>query len=460
MSIDATMNPAKPRRRWRRIFGSLLAGAALLALGTGLLLIFGREPPSIKGDLVGAGVRLPSPDRSLIPTVNFSEAQPWPAGKQPIVPDGFRVTAYATGLDHPRWLYVLPNGDVLVAEASTVPRRDRSIAQAVQIWLQRNAGSIKDSANRITLLRDGGRAGTAEQRFVFASNLNQPFGMLLLNGNLFIANTDGVLRYPYRDGVTHLAGPGEKILDLPAGGYNNHWTRNLIANRAGTKLYVTVGSGSNIGESGIDNEFHRANILEFNPDGSGLRIFASGLRNPNGLAFAPGTDTLWTVVNERDMLGNDLVPDYLTSVKEGGFYGWPYSYWGKNIDARVKPQRPDLVATAIAPDYALGAHVAALGLTFSTGDNFPDHFRGGAFIGEHGSWNRRPFTGYKVVYIPFRNEQPDGKPQDFVTGFMPADQQGVAYGRPVGVAIDTMGALLIADDVGNTVWRVAAERRP
>jgi glucose/arabinose dehydrogenase len=322
-------NLAKPRLRLPLIVGSLVAAAALAALGVGLLLTFGREPPSIKGDLVGAGVQLPSPDRSLLPTVNFSEAQPWPAGKQPIAPDGFRVNAYATGLDHPRWLYVLPNGDVLVAEASTAARRDRSIAQAVRTWLQRNAGSIKDSVNRITLLRDGGKAGTAEQRFVFASNLNQPFGMLLLGRHFYVANTDSVWRFAYRNGDTHLEGPGEKILDLPAGGYNNHWTRNLIANRAGTKLYVTVGSGSNVGENGIDNEFHRADILEFNPDGSDLRVFASGLRNPNGLAFAPGTDTLWTVVNERDMLGNDPVPDYLTSVKDGGFYGWPYSYWGQ-----------------------------------------------------------------------------------------------------------------------------------
>jgi glucose/arabinose dehydrogenase len=452
------MKLAKPRRRLRPMFGSLFAAAVLVALGVGLLWIFGREPPSNRDDLVGAGVQLPSPVRSLVPTINFSQAQPWPSGKLPMAPDGFRVTALAAGLDHPRWLYVLPNGDVLVAEASTVPRRDRSIAQTVQVWLQRNAGSIKTSANRITLLRKVSEAGTAEQRFVFASNLNQPFGMLLLNGNFYVANTDGVWRFSYRDGDTQLEGPGEKILDLPAGGYNNHWTRNLIANRAGTKLYVTVGSGSNVGENGIDNEFHRANILEFNPDGSGLRVFASGLRNPNGLAFAPGTDTLWTVVNERDMLGNDLVPDCLTSIKDGGFYGWPYSYWGKTVDERVKPQRPDLVATAIVPDYALGAHVAALGLTFYTGDAFPQHFRGGAFIGEHGSWNRRPYSGYKVVFVPFRDGQPYGKPEDFLTGFMPADQQGVAYGRPVGVVVDSTGALLIADDVGGTVWRVAAER--
>jgi glucose/arabinose dehydrogenase len=459
MSTDATAELARLRRRRWLIFGYLLVAAVLLAVGVGLLLIFGREPPSGKGDLVGAGVQIPSPDRSLVPTINFSQARPWPAGTRPIAPDGFRVTAYASDLDHPRWLYVLPNGDVLVAEASTMPRRDRSIRQTVQAWLQRNAGSVKESANRIMLLRGAGKADAAEQRFVFASNLNQPFGMLLLGGKFYVANTDGVWRFPYRDGDTHLDGPGEKILDLPAGGYNNHWTRNLIANRAGTKLYVTVGSGSNVGENGIDNEFHRANILELNPDGSGLRIYASGIRNPNGLAFAPGTDTLWTVVNERDMLGNDLVPDYLTSVKDGGFYGWPYSYWGKNVDQRVKPERPDLAAAAITPDYALGAHVAALGLTFYSGDAFPQRFRGGAFIGEHGSWNRRPFTGYKVAFVPFHDGRPDGKPEDFVTGFMPADQQGIAYGRPVGVVVDSTGALLIADDVGDTVWRVAAERR-
>jgi glucose/arabinose dehydrogenase len=459
VSVDATMKFAKPRRLLRRIFSALLAGAVLVALAIGLLWIFGREPPSSKGDLVGAGAQLPPPSRSLVPTVNFSQAQPWPASKQPVVPHGFRVSAYASGLDHPRWLYILPNGDVLVAEASTVPRRDRSIAQAVQIWLQRDAGSVKDSANRIRLLRDSGKLGTAAERFVFATNLNQPFGMVLLGDHFYVANTDGVWRFPYHGGDTHLEGPGEKVLDLPADGYNNHWTRNLIADRAGTKLYVTVGSGSNVGENGIDNEFHRANILQFNPDGSGLRVFASGLRNPNGLAFAPSTDTLWTVVNERDLLGNDLVPDYLTSVKDGGFYGWPYSYWGQNVDGRVNPQRPDLIATAITPDFALGAHVAALGLTFNTGDAFPEHFRGGAFIGEHGSWNRRPFAGYKVVFVPFRDGQPIGKPEDFVTGFMPADQQGVAYGRPVGVAIDQTGALRVADDVGNAVWRIAAERR-
>jgi glucose/arabinose dehydrogenase len=454
------MSLVKSRRsRSRRIVAFAFAAAVFVALSAVLIVTFGRQAPSTNGDLVGADPPLPQPDKSLVPTINFSQAAPWPAGKQPVAPKGFKVTLYASGLDHPRWLYVLPNGDVLVAEASTVPREPKSIGETVQFWLQRRAGAIKESADRITLLRDGRGPGDFGGRYTFLSGLHQPFGMLLLNGQFYVANTDGVWRFPYHDGDTYLEAAGQKILDLPAGGYNNHWTRNIIANRDGTKLYVTVGSGSNVGENGADNEFHRANILEINPDGSGLRVFASGIRNPNGLGFAPGTDVLWTVANERDMLGNDLVPDYLTSVKDGAFYGWPYSYWGKAVDERVKPPRPDLVEKAIAPDYSLGSHVAALGLVFYTASAYPEHFRGGAFIGEHGSWNRRPFTGYKVVYVPFRDGKPDGKPEDFVTGFMPVDQQGVAYGRPVGVAIDATGALLIADDVGNTIWRVAAEPR-
>jgi glucose/arabinose dehydrogenase len=445
--------------RIQRIAAFVLAGAVLAVLCGALLVTFGRQAPSTNGDLVGADPPLPQPDKSLIPTINFSQAEPWPAGRTPVAPDGFKVTRYASGFDHPRWLYVLPNGDVLVAEASTAPREAKSIGETVQFWLQRRAGAVKQSADRITLLRTGRGPGGVDGRFTFASGLHQPFGMLLLDGQFYVANTDGVWRFPYHDGDTHLESAGQKILDLPEGGYNNHWTRNIIANHDGTKLYVTVGSGSNVGENGADNEFHRANILEINPNGSGVRVFASGIRNPNGLGLAPGGDVLWTVANERDMLGNDLVPDFLTSVKDGAFYGWPYSYWGKNIDARVKPQRPDLVEKAIVPDYSLGSHVAALGLTFYTGNAFPEHFRGGAFIGEHGSWNRRPFTGYKVVYVPFRDGKPDGYPEDFVTGFMPSDQQGVAYGRPVGVAVDATGALLIADDVGNTIWRVAAEPR-
>jgi glucose/arabinose dehydrogenase len=451
------MRPHKPRRglAWR-IAASGFAVTALVALLVALFVAFGGQPPSTSGDLVGINPPLPQPDSAWLPTLNFSQAEPWPAGMQPSAPAGFKVTRYAAGLDHPRWLYVLPDGDVLVAESSTVPPEASSIRESVQVWLQRNTGAVKASANRITLLRDSRGNGEADQKFVFAAGLHQPFGMLALDGKFYVANTDGVWRFSYHDGDTRLQ-DGQKILDLPAGGYNNHWTRNILANTDGTKLYVTVGSGSNVGENGIDNEFRRANILEINPDGSDLRVFASGLRNPNGLAWAPGSKVLWTVVNERDMLGNDLVPDFLTGVKDGAFYGWPYSYWGKNIDARVRPQRPDLVDKAIAPDYALGAHVAALGLAFYTADAFPAHFRGGAFIGEHGSWNRRPFTGYKVVYVAFRDGRPYGKPEDFLTGFMPPEKQGIAYGRPVGVAVDASGALLVADDVGNTIWRVAAE---
>lgn len=453
------MKLARPRRtRIWRIAAAIVIAAAVAASAFGLLMTLGREPPA-DADLVGPDPRLPQPDKSLVPTVNFAQTESWPPDKQPSAAAGFKVTLYAAGLDHPRWLYVLPNGDVLVAEASTVARPSASIRESVQFWLQRRAGAIKASADRITLLRGGRAPGDFGGRFTFLSGLHQPFGMLLLDGQFYVANTDGVWRYPYREGATHIDGEGEKILDLPAGGYNNHWTRNIIASRDGRKLYVTVGSGSNVGENGADNEFHRANILEINPDGSGLRVFASGIRNPNGLAYAPGTDVLWTVANERDMLGNDLVPDYLTSVQDGAFYGWPYSYWGKHVDERVKPQRPDLVEKAIAPDYSLGSHVAALGLAFYTANMFPQHFRGGAFIGEHGSWNRRPFTGYKVVYVAFRNGKPEGKPEDFVTGFMPSDRQGVAYGRPVGVAVDPAGALLIADDVGNAVWRVTAAPR-
>jgi glucose/arabinose dehydrogenase len=279
--------------------------------------------------------------------------------------------------------------------------------------------------------------------------------MLLLNGRFYVANTASVWRYPYADGDTSIAAKGEKILDLPRGGYNNHWTRNLFARADGQKIYVTVGSGSNVGENGAANEFHRANILEINPDGSGLRIYASGLRNANGLGYAPGTSDLWTVVNERDMIGDDLVPDYLTKVSDGEFFGWPYSYWGKHVDPRVTPQRADLVAKAVAPDYSLGAHVAALGLAFYTANAFPAHYQGGAFIGEHGSWNRNPFSGYAVVYVPFADGKPSGPPEPFLTGFMSATERGIAHGRPVGVAIDKTGALLVADDVGNTVWRIA-----
>jgi len=407
------------------------------------------------GPTVGPHPQLAAPGGSMIPVANFPTIKPWPSGQTPSAPAGFVVTRYASGLDHPRWIYRLPNGDILVAESATEPRAPNSLTERAQFWLERNSGAVMPSANRITLLRDSNANGVVTMRTTFLHGLHQPFGMLLAGNNIFVANTDGVWRFPYRTGETEIDDSGRKILDLPVGGYNNHWTRNLTANVDGTKLFVTVGSGSNIGEHGTANEFHRADIIAFDPDGSDAYVFASGLRNPCGMAWEPRTHALWTVVNERDMLGDDLVPDYLTRVRKGEFYGWPYSYWGRHLDPRVRPQRPDLVARAIAPDYALGAHVAALGLAFYTADAFPAHYRGGAFIGMHGSWNRSRFAGYKVVYVPFTNGMPSGPPEDFLTGFMHDPRNGTAYGRPVGVAIDRTGALLVADDAGDTIWRVA-----
>ena len=366
----------------------------------------------------------------------------------PVAASGWKVAAFASGLDHPRWLCVLPNGDVLVAESNAPERHDEG--QGLRGWvakrIMKKAGAGVPSANRITLLRDTDGDGVAETRSVFLAGLNSPFGMALVGNDFYVANTDAVLRFPYRPGATRIEGTGNKIVDLPAGPRNHHWTKNLIASRDGTKLYATVGSNSNAAENGIEAEEGRAAIWEIDLSGGEHRVFAAGLRNPNGLAFAPFTGMLWTVVNERDEIGSDLVPDYLTSLKEGGFYGWPYSYYGQHVDERVEPQRPDLVAKALKPDYALGSHVAALGLAYS-----PSHQ--GMFIGEHGSWNRSPPSGYKVVFVPFDRGSPSGPPRDILTGFLSED--GKARGRPVGVAIDKTGALLVADDVGNTIWRVS-----
>ena len=438
-------------KRWqvRRTIRQMTMIAAAL-----MVAACGRGHP-VPASAYGMHPVLPAPDKSLLPTVNFSSAEPWPAGAAPVAPKGFIVTRFAGGLAHPRWLYVLPNGDVLVAESSTVPGPPKSLQDRLQAWLQRNEGSRRPSANRITLLRAQG--GEVVTRTVFLSGLNQPFGMALVKGFFYVANTDSVWRYPYRDGETAIADKGEKILSLPAGGYNNHWTRNLLVSADGSELFVTVGSSSNVGENGIAEEKRRANVIEINLDGSGEHLFASGMRNPNGLGYETKTGALWTVVNERDMLGDDLVPDYLTRVRDGDFYGWPWSYWGGHVDERVKPPRPDLVADAIAPDYSLGPHVAPLGMTFYTADAFPAHYRGGVFVGEHGSWNRAAFSGYRVVYVPFANGMPSGPPEDFLTGFMHDPDRGVAYGRPVGVAVDRSGALLVADDTGNMVWRVAAK---
>ena len=360
----------------------------------------------------------------------------WPAGKTPIAPKGFTVTKYVDGLNSPRWMYTTPNGDLLIAESQTNRRR---------------------STNDIILLRDADKDGVPETRSVFLKNLNQPLGMLILNGSFYVGNTDGVYKYPYEAGDTSITAAGEKILSLPAGGYNNHWTRNLLANADGSKIYVTVGSGSNVAEHGLDNEIRRADILEINPDGSGERIFASGLRNPVGLAWEPVTKTLWTAVNERDELGDELVPDYLTSVKDGGFYGWPFAYYGPHPDPRLKGQRADLVDKTIVPDVSMNAHTAALGLTFYTGNVFPERYRGGAFVGQHGSWNRSVFSGYKVVFVPFKNGV-HGKAEDFLTGFIADESKNEVYGRPVGVYTLADGSMLVADDGANCIWKVSANK--
>lgn len=358
----------------------------------------------------------------------------WPEGKTPVAPAGFKVTRYADKFNSPRWLYTTPNGDLLVAESSTSRRR---------------------SANDIILLRDANRDGIPETRTVFLKGLNQPLGMLVLGTWFYVANTDGVYRYPYKVGQTEITAKGNKILDLPGSGYNNHWTRNLLANANGTKIYVSVGSSSNVGENGMENEIRRADILEINPDGTGERIFASGLRNPVGMDWEPFTGKLWTAVNERDNLGDDLVPDYMTSVKEGAFYGWPYAYFGPHEDPRLKGQRPDLVSKTIAPDVDLGSHTASLGLAFYTKKEFPNTYHGGAFVGQHGSWNRSVFSGYKVVFVPFKKGIP-GKPQDFLSGFIASEQRSEVYGRPVDVLVMADGSLLVTDDGSNIIWKVMA----
>lgn len=428
-------------------------GAALLAAG--LLAACGdtaRLPP---GADEGARPTLVSPVRSLVPTVKIAPARGWPEGQLPTAPAGFRVTALERGLSHPRWLYVLPNGDVLVAESNKPAPPPGQEPKGIKAWITRlvmkRAGAGVPSADRITLLRDADGDGQAELRSGFLEGLHSPFGMALVGGDLYVANADGVVRFAYQPGQTRIEGQATKVTDLPAG-INHHWTKNIIASRDGSKLYATVGSNSNVAERGIAAEEGRAAIWEIDRASGAKRLFAAGLRNPNGLAWEPHTGALWTVVNERDELGSDLVPDYLTSVRDGGFYGWPWSYWGQHVDERVQPPRPDLVARAIVPDYALGSHVAPLGLAFSDA-RMPPPFASGAFIGEHGSWNRRPLAGYKVVFVPFADGRPSGAKVDFLTGFVSPD--GDAWGRPVGVALDARGALLVADDVGNTVWRVA-----
>ena len=399
---------------------------------------------------------LPPPERSLIPTVNVVEATGWPADETPAAPIGSSVVAFARNLDHPRWLHVLPNGDVLVAETNAPPRPDDGPG-GIKGWFfrkfQKKAGGAVPSANRITLLRDADGDGVAETQSIYLSGLNAPFGMALVGSELYIANSDAVVKVPYVEGETRSTAQPVKVADLPGGTINHHWTKSLIASPDGSRLYVGSGSNSNVAERGMENEVERACIIEVDPKTGKTRVFASGLRNPVGLAWEPATNTLWVAVNERDELGSDLVPDYMTSVKDGGFYGWPYSYYGANVDTRVKPPRPDLVATAIVPDYALGPHTASLGLAYSEGSERSPMAGEGMFVGQHGSWNRKPRSGYKVIFVPFVNGAPSGMPRDVLTGFVL--ENGDAMGRPVGVAIAKDGSLLVADDVGNAIWRVS-----
>lgn len=415
------------------ILGTLLCTASCVSGQTDK---HGTKHDTVKTSVSSLDLPEPYATRS---SRNLSKVVGWPEGKTPLAPAGFTVTKYASDLESCRWIYVLPNGDVLVSQANT------------------DAGG---SPNQVTLLRDADKDGLPELKEVFVSGIRQPFGMLLIGNTFYVAGTDGVFTFGYHSGDTKLEGPVKKILELPAGGYNNHWTRNIIANADKSKIYVSVGSGSNVGEHGMDNEVRRAAILEINPDGSGERVYASGLRNPVGMDWAPGTKTLWTAVNERDGLGDELVPDYMTGVKEGGFYGWPYSYFGQHPDPRFKEkeQRMDLVNKALVPDVPLQSHTASLGLAFYTKSVFPAHYQGGAFVGQHGSWNRKELSGYKVVFVPFSNGKPAAEAEDFLTGFIADAGKSKVYGRPVGVAVLPDGSLLVSDDAANTIWRVSYGR--
>jgi glucose/arabinose dehydrogenase len=429
----------------------------LIAISLGLIAgceSFASRPAEAT---VGPNPQLSEPEKSLLPTLHIAPAKGWADDAKPLAANGTQVIAFARDLDHPRWLYVLPNGDVLVAESQAPPKPDdaKGIRGMVQKLVMKRAGSGKEpSANRITLLRDTDGDGVADVRSTFLEALNSPIGMALVGDQLYIANSDAVLRFPYVNGERQITEKGVKLTDLPAGTINHHWTKTLLASRDGTKLYAGVGSNSNVAENGMAAESERACIWEIDRASGQHRVFASGLRNPVGLAWEPSSGALWVAVNERDELGDDLVPDYITSVKDGAFYGWPYSYYGQHVDERVQPQNAALVASAIAPDYAVGAHTASLGLASSAGTTLPSIFAHGMFVGQHGSWNRKPYSGYKVIFVPFNGARASGMPIDVLTGFLTPD--GDAQGRPVGLAIDKQGALLVADDVGNTVWRVTS----
>lgn len=431
---------------------------ALLAVAVASLAACGDTAQLAVAEGTGPSPVLPPPDpASPFPTVNVAPAVGWPGDAMPEPAAGLAVGAFARDLDHPRWLHVLPNGDVLVAE-SRKPA-EAKVGSGIVGWFRKRffkaAGVAGPSPDRITLLRDTDGDGAADVRTVLLDGLHSPFGMALLDGHLYVGNTDALVRFPFEPGQTRIEAPGETVVALPAGLYNQHWTRNVIAHPDGRRLYVAVGSASNIAEHGLDVEEGRAAVWEVDAGTGEARVFASGLRNPVGLAWEPTTGALWTAVNERDELGSDLVPDYMTAVQDGGFYGWPWSYYGDRVDERVRPQRPDLVARAVVPDYALGAHTASLGLAWSGGAALPG-FGEGMFVGQHGSWNRIPHSGYKVVFVPFADGVPAGPPVDVLAGFL--NRAGQALGRPAGVAVDGAGALLVADDTGNTVWRVTAAR--
>lgn len=412
-----------------------------------------RKAPALEEKAgYGDAPNLPKPKPTLIPIMKIAPAVGWPKGRTPRPAPGFKVEAFAENFEHPRWVYELPNGDILVAEtaAPPTPKDLFSLRWWAMGFVLVRAGAGVASANRITLLRDADGDGVAEIRTPFIENLNSPFGMVLIGDQFYVANADSVVRFPYEPGATRITAAPVKICDLPAG-RNHHWTKSMVANKAGTKLYVGVGSNSNVGEFGMHEEENRAAILEVDIATGAVRIFAGGLRNPVGMDWNPVTGELWTSVNERDEIGDDLVPDYMTSVKDGAFYGWPYSYWGQIVDDRVKPQRPDLVARALKPDYALGCHTASLGLTFVDDDRFGARFRNGVFIGQHGSWNRNPPSGYRVIFVPFADGKPAGEPEEILGDFR---VDGKALGRPVGVLVDKRGGLLVVDDVGDCIWRV------
>lgn len=436
---------------------------ALLAAGIASLQFTACQGQEKKGGTSGkvvadGGDTLHLPAPYVTKSVrNFSKVVGWPEGKTPTAPAGFVVKKFADSLNSPRWIYTAPNGDIFIAEARTESKGLRKAGEKVVGYSASKNINDDKSGNKILLLRDTDGDGVADSKTVFLANLNRPFGMLVIGNSFYVANTDGLVQYPYKPGQTSITAAGKKIVDLPAGGYNNHWTRNIITNEKQDKIYISVGSGSNVGENGMEHEVRRANILVVNLDGSNEQVYASGLRNPVGMDWAPGTGTLWTAVNERDNLGDDLVPDYMTSVKEGGFYGWPYSYWGQYPDPRLKGEGKDLVAKAIVPDVNLGSHTASLGLAFNRSDKFPEAYKSGAFIGQHGSWNRSQIVGYKVVFVPFANGKPSGKQQDFLTGFVANADKEEVYGRPVGVAFSKAGYMLVADDAANVIWSVVAQ---